>query len=120
MQMLVATVALTGAGAGVTLIGLFKDGAGNNITKASKLDAEPDISNSHVSYIGDKSMNTSTSIINHVSKILQIPKASQAAGDAAYDRFTTGTPIRQPMLDLGDYTFQGTNGEKIRVTIWVG
>jgi hypothetical protein len=112
MQTLSAIAAFTGfslgAGAGVAASTLFFDGAGNPILKASKLEAEPDHANTHISYMGDASMDLHASLVNHVSKVFQIPKVTPAAGDPPYDRFSTGSAVRQPMLDLSAFRFGGT------------
>lgn len=97
------------------------DGGGNKqlaaVTtrgKAYRMYVQPDAANTHVAYVGDPSFLKATSTVAGV--IHQLAKPS--AADAVLDKFDIWAEGVQDGLELVQYNFDGTSGEKVRVTLF--
>lgn len=84
-----------------------------DVNRATRLYAEPDISNSHKSYVGVASMASGDTSAN-VIKQLQAP-ATGVNPIGNYFEVVDGDG--KNTLELDQYAFDGTSGEKMRITI---
>lgn len=96
------------------------DGGGNKQlaavatrVRAYRMYVEPDAANTHVAYVGDPTFVKATSTVAGVIKQLAKPTAADAVLDH-YDVWGEGV---QDGLELSEFNFDGTSGEKVRVTL---
>lgn len=111
MQVFTTTITFTGTGAQT-----IPDLASNGF-KASILTVAPAEANSHVSYCASAGFVIG-SIPTGIIKQLQIPSAI-LAGNIPLDQFQVQDPKGANPIDLTQYSFDGTSGEKLNVTIHV-
>ncbi len=114
MQVLTATVTFT-AGTAVVLSTLTPFAAIQNF-KVSKLFIEPASANTHKLYVGDALLATGTSTVDHVIKQVAKPTAA----DAILDNFDLDVTGGHNLIDLTQFSVDGTTAEKGRVTVHVG
>lgn len=93
----------------------IQDAQSRVIGRASRLYAEPDNSNTHACYVGVAAM-ASGDTSAHVIKQLQSP-ATGVNPVGNYFQVEDGNG--KDTLELAQYAFDGTSGEKIKVTIHV-
>jgi hypothetical protein len=105
---------LTFDGGGAKKLALT-DGQGNVIFHVTKIYAEPASGNTHVAYVGDASLAIGTSTDAHVIKRLAPPTSATAT----LDFWREETQFDKNILDSRQFAFDGTSGEKIRVTVEV-
>lgn len=115
MQVLTQTLTFT-AGTAVQLA--IVDANGNALTHGSGIYVEPAVTNSHVCYVGDNALATGTSTTNHVIKELQIPP-SFAADKGSIDHWEVQDQNGNDRVEFGQFAFDGTTGEKVRVTVYI-
>lgn len=110
--MYVKTVTLTFAGGGAqTLIAAF------GTTRATRLHVEPADANVNVCYIGGPTFVMATSTVDGVIRQLAIPDTTHKQ---PLDSFDVDISMGKDMIELDQYLFDGTAGQKVRVTILVG
>jgi hypothetical protein len=95
------------------------DFSGNAISACAKMLVEPDDANTHEMYVGDARMALGTSVSNHVIRIIAPPPSPQATSTAGRDNFQLETQRENNTIFLASFTFDGTTGEKVRVTAFV-
>lgn len=110
MQVFTATITFDGTGSKT-----LSDLASNDF-RCSRLFVEPVQANTHVAYVGDATFAQATSIVTHLIKQLQIPDATKKV---ALDKFEVVDQKGGNLIDLTQYSFDGTSGEKLNATIHV-
>lgn len=88
--------------------------AGDN--RATKVFVQPLEGNTHVAYVGDSLLAIGTSTDAHV--IYQLAKPT--AADAQLDKFDWDVSHGMDLIDMKQLAFDGTSGEGVRVTVFVG
>src|SRR5262245_5572151 len=83
-------------------------------TRAYKIYVEPGDGNTHAAYIGDSSLAIGTSTTDHVIKRLAPPSSGTAIVDK-WEHYGEGV---QNGVELAQFTFDGTSGEKLRVSLF--
>lgn len=110
MQVFTQTLTFDGLGSKT-----ISDLASNNF-KCSRLLVEQVQANTHISYCGDSSFAQGTSIVTHLIKQLAIPDTNKLV---PLDQFLVTDQKGANAVDTTQYSFDGTSGEKLNVTIWV-
>lgn len=82
--------------------------------RACRMIAEPDDANTHVSYVGLSTMALGTSTVVGVVKRLAKPSAA----DALLDNYDVQDQSAANNVRASQYFFDGTTGEKVRVTLF--
>jgi hypothetical protein len=88
----------------------------NTNNRATRCYVEPLQGNSHVAYVGDSGLAIGTSTDAHVIK--QIAKPPTLGG--ALDFFDWDVKRGDDLIDMNQLKFDGTSGEGVRVTVFVG
>lgn len=88
----------------------------NGNFRATRLLVQPLKSNTHVAYVGDKDLAIGTSTDAHV--IYQLAKPT--AADALLDKFDWEVSLGADLIPYEQLRFDGTSGEAVRVTIFIG
>lgn len=84
--------------------------------RATKVLVQPLKGNTHVAYVGDSLLAIGTSTDAHV--IYQLAKPT--AVDAVLDKFDWDVTEGLDDIDMNQLAFDGTSGEGVRVTVFVG
>ena len=92
----------------------------SSVTRACRIYAEPADSNTHDCYVEAAGVATGASgstagVIKRLSK----PTAANTAGFQASDHWELADGNGLNRVDLTQYQFDGTSGEKVRVTVFV-
>ncbi len=114
MQAITATVTFTHGTA--VVLSTLASFVGIQNFKVSKLFVEPAAGNSHVCYLGDAALALGTSSVDHVIRQLAKPTAV----DAILDSFDLDVTGGHNLIDLQQYSVDGTTAEKCRVTVYPG
>jgi len=96
------------------------DNHSNPVYRASRVYAEPATANAHDCFVEAVGVATgatgsSAGVIRRLSK----PIAADTAGAAAVDHWELADEDGLNRVDLTQYQFDGTSGEKVRVTVFV-
>lgn len=83
-------------------------------TRFARMFAEPDSGNTHVCYVGDAALAIGTSTVVHVIKRIAKPSAA----DALLDNYDLGAYNGTSDYNYKDFSFDGTSGEKLRLTFY--
>jgi hypothetical protein len=92
----------------------FQNSAGTSIFKCTHIYAEPLHTNTHVSYVGTAAMMSGVTDVN-VIKQLQSP----SAGVNPLQNFWELADYRGNVVDIAQFSFDGTSGEKMKVTVFL-
>lgn len=102
---------------GSPVVPLFMDVNGNTIFRCMRIYAEPASTNTHVCFVEAAGIATgATGATDGVIKQLGIPSAT---GVQTVDFWEVAANFGSNILEIAEYQFDGTSGEKLRLTIHV-
>ena len=97
----------------------FADANGNPITHVSRLYAEPATSNPHDCFI--EQVGTASGADGSTAGVIKrLPKPPAANGGSVVDHWEISDQKGGNLIDVGQYQADGTSGEQMRVTCYVG